>query len=116
MIIEKELINYLNTNLTDSVKAYMEKPVSVPQEYCIAEKTNSEENNHISTAYISVYSYSSISLLRAVTINEEVYQLMKGFPSVTDISAVDFESDSNETDTRTKEYAYVSRWAITYYR
>lgn len=110
-MILTELLSYLNANL--SVEAYAEAPEELTG-YVLLEQTGSSRRNHIITTTIAIQSYG-ISMLNAMTLNEEVKAVMDGFLQLDDVTRVELETDYNFTDTTTKQYRWQAVYDITHY-
>lgn len=112
-LIEATVISHLSGELnTDHV--YAERPVELPDEYFIVEKTSSDETNHIQAATVVVQSISQSSLLRAAEMSKAVEKAMKKLIEVSDVSRCKLNSAYNFTDTETREYRYQAVFDITY--
>ena len=111
-MIEQTIIEYLNS--LQSAPAYAEVPVTKPFRYFLVEKTGSATVNHIYTATIAIQSYSSVSLLDAMNMNEAIKEAMASITD-TSIGSVRLNADYNFTNTSTKEYRYQALFEFTYY-
>jgi hypothetical protein len=112
-LIEATVIRHLAEELgTDHVHA--ERPIDIPDEYYIVEKTSAGESNHIQQATIAVQSISGTSLLRAAEMNKAVEKAMRTMIQETDVSRCKLNSSYNFTDTETREYRYQAVFDITY--
>ena len=109
-MIETILVDYLNRAL--GIPVYAEVPVIKPSRYVIVEKTGSSTRNHIYSATIAIQSYSSMSMLDAMNMNERVKNCMADIPD-SSVGRVVLNADYNFTNTRTKEYRYQSVFNIT---
>jgi hypothetical protein len=111
-MIETTILSYLSQQL--SVPAFMERPVTEPDEYIIVEKTGSSENDLIASATFIIQSYAG-SLYNAAVLNEAVKAAMRSSVTLSSISRCKLNSDYNFTDTQTKRYRYQAVFDITYY-
>lgn len=109
-MIEQIIIEYLNS--LGNAPAYAEVPVEKPSRYFIVEKTGAASVNHIYTATIVIQSYSSVSLLDAMNMNDLVKDGMGDFDSPY-LGSVKLNADYNFTNTNTKEYRYQAVFNIT---
>ena len=114
MPIEALVIAHLSTAL-ETQDVYAERPINVPAEYYVIERTGSGETNHIQRATIAVQSVSSESLLRAAMMNEAVLRVMPRIVQTTDnVSCCRLNSAYNFTDTETKQYRYQAVFDLYY--
>lgn len=114
-MIEKTVLDYLNTALSDqSVAVYMETPEKVPEKYVLLEKTGSGVNNHIYRARLAIQSISSKSLYDAASLNEAVKTAMDNIIESQDISRSELNSDYNFTNPETKQYRYQAVYDLVY--
>lgn len=111
-MIEKTLLDYLNTNL--DVPVYMERPATPPAEYVLLEKTSGSITNHICRSTIAVQSYAK-TLYDAATLNEVVKTTTLCAYELDEISSVSLNSDYNFTNTADKQYRYQAVFVITHY-
>ena len=112
-LIEATVISYLSRAL-ESDNVYAERPVNLPDEYYIVEKTGGDEENHINTALIAIQCVSSVSLLNAAMMCHLVETAMKSFISESNVSKCKLNSSYNFTDTASKQYRYQAVYDITY--
>ena len=113
MIIEGTVIGYLAEALgTEHV--YAERPIDVPDEYYIVEKTSGGETNYIQAATVAIQSISRLSLLRAAEMDKAVRDAMRMIIQAEDVSSCKLNSSYNFTDTETKEYRYQAVFDLTY--
>lgn len=116
-MIEKILIDYLNSELT--VEAYAERPETPSEKYILIEKTGSSVDNMITTSTIAIQSISDLmqggSMLDAMDLNEDVKEVMENLIELDSIVMVKLNSDYNYTDDSTKEYRYQAVYQITHY-
>ena len=105
-MVEAIIRDYLNENLPEGVKAYMEHPEGEkPQRMVIIERTSSEEYDLVETAMLAVQSYGP-SLYEAAALNDIVKNIMRGAAMLPGISRCKINTDYNYTDITTKEYRY----------
>lgn len=116
-MIEKTLINYLNSKLTPEV--YAERPTIIPEKYILIEKTGTSRENMITTSVIAIQSIVDAmqggSMLDAMDLNEDVKEAMEGLIALDEIVRVTLDSDYNYTDDSTKEYRYQAVYQIIHY-
>ncbi len=112
-LIEKTIIQYLSTAL-DSNNIYAERPADLPAEYWVIERTGGGEENHIQNAMIAVQSISSVSMLRAATMNRAAIRAMRNLTTVEDVSRCKLNASYNFTDSDTKQYRYQAVFDLTY--
>ena len=112
-LIETTIIQYLSTALeTDQI--YAERPVDLPAEYWIIERTGGGEENHIQTATVAVQSISSVSMLRAAEMNQAAIRAMRDLITVEDVSRCRLNASYNFTDSDTKQYRYQAVFDLIY--
>lgn len=110
-MIEKVILDYL---LGKELNAFMERPEKKPTgEYVLVEKTGSVSANLLTTSTIAVQSYSD-SLYGAASLNEQVKALMLQADKEIPISSCKLNTDSNFTDTATKQYRYQAVFEVTH--
>lgn len=112
-MIEKTILDYLNDNL--EVPVYMETPESIPDKYCIIEKTGSlSSDRHISESTIIVQSYGT-SLYDAAELSQTVIGEMYGITSSTEVTRCELDNEYNSTDPNTKRYRYTAVFLFVHY-
>ncbi|MCH4015038.1 MAG: hypothetical protein LKE64_12050 [Solobacterium sp.] len=111
-MIEVKLLQYLKSQITDA-EVYGEVPANKPEKYVVFEKTGLSEKNHISMATIAIRSIAP-TLYESLKLDEEVRHAMESFDTVTNISGVSLNSDTNWTNTTTKEHRQQAVFLITY--
>lgn len=115
-MIEYIVYEFLKDNMT--VPVYMGIPKDPPAQMIVLEKTGSSETNHIKRATFAIQSYGK-SLFEAADLNEILKEIMMdgldGLLSLSEISAVNLNSDYNFTDTTTKKYRYQAVFDIVHY-
>lgn len=111
-MIEKILLNYLNSKLT--VPVVMEEPADKPESFVVIQKTGSSRVNYIFSATIAVQSYGA-SLLKAAELNEAVKDAMLNIIEVGEVASCRLNSDYNFTDSQTKRYRYQAVFELTHY-
>lgn len=124
-MIETTLLTYLLNKTSAGTDVYSERPVTIPSEYVLIEKTGSTRDNMITTSTIAIQSISDSlqggSMLQALTLNEEVKEAILGgdnsygIVDLDEIIKVELNSDYNFTDPSTSEYRYQAVFAITHY-
>lgn len=112
-LIEATVIRHLAEEL-ETECVYAERPINIPDEYYLIEKTAAGESNHIQQATIAVQSISGTSLLRAAEMSKAVERAMRTLIRETDVSRCKLNSSYNFTDTETREYRYQAVFDITY--
>lgn len=112
-MIEKVLLDYLSEQL--SVPVYMERPLDLPDQFVILERTSTSELNKIRSCMMACQSYDRNSLAGAAALNEEVVAAMDQAILLPSISRCKLNNAYNFTDTATKEYRYQAVYDITYY-
>lgn len=116
MIIETGLITYLiSKNLSVGTEIYAERPLEIPSNYILIEKTGSSTENMITTSTVAIQSISGESMLNAISLNEEVKEALFDYIEDDDVVEVGLNSDYNFTDETTKEYRYQAVFEITHY-
>lgn len=113
-MIEKDVLDFLNTRLDVDVWMEIPKSTDMPDEFVVLEKTGSGEYNHISSATFAIQSYAK-SMYDAASLNETVKAAMEHATDVAQISRVTLNSDYNFTDTVTKNYRYQAVYDIVYH-
>ena len=115
-MIEVTIKNFLESKL--SVPVLMEVPKNMVSQLVVIERTGGAQNNHISSAIITIQSYGP-SKFEAAELNEQVKHWMldgiDGLISHDEISKVELNSDYDFTDTSTKRYRYQALFEIVYY-
>ncbi|QRG86373.1 hypothetical protein [Bulleidia sp. zg-1006] len=106
-MVELEIIKLLNS---EGIKAYMERPKNVPEEYVIVEKTGTSSKDWITVSTIAVKSHAK-SLLKAVQLNEKVKKVMLCANKIG-ISSILLINDYNFTNIETKEYRYQAVFSV----
>lgn len=112
-LIEKTVIEYLSRTL-ETEHVYAERPINLPDEYYVIERTSSGEINHIQMATIVIQSISGISMLRAAEMNQAVLKVMPSIVQETDVSCSRLNSAYNYTDTQSKQYRYQAVFDLYY--
>lgn len=112
-LIEATVIGYLS-GLLHTTNVYAERPVDLPVEYYIVEKTAAGEENHIQKATVAVQSISSVSMLNAAVMSKSVEKAMKSITSVAGIGKCKLNSAYNFTNSETREYRYQAIFDLTY--
>lgn len=112
-MIEKIVIDYLNTVITDT-RAYVEKPKNQGKKFILVEKTGGGEKNHIKTATVAIQSYAD-SRYNAAVLNEIVKDKMKNMISLPTVSKCKLNSDYPYPDTTVKEERYQAVFDIVFY-
>lgn len=110
-MIEIDVLNYLNENLT-SCRAYLQKQTDEAP-FVLIERTSGGKRNQICTAQFAIQSYGP-SMYDAARINEEVKSVMESIVSLPNISSSKLNSDYNFTDTSKKHYRYQAIFDLVY--
>lgn len=113
-MIEIIVLNWLNSQLPEGIKAYTEEPTGDFVPCVVIEKTGSSRTNYITTSTLAIQSYG-ISLYEAAALNEIVKGIMDRLPELTEVSAARLDSDYNFTDTTRKHYRYQAVYNLTHY-
>ena len=82
-MIEKKIIDYLNSNL--EANTYMEIPEEKPVRFYIMERTAGGETNHIREGSFSVQSYAP-TLYEASLMNNAMINVFKGLVELPEVS------------------------------
>ena len=112
-LIEATVIGYLSSALQTN-NVYAERPIDLPEEYYIIEKTAAGEENHIQKDTVAVQSISSVSLLNAATMSKAAEKAMKAIISIAGIGKCQLNSAYNFTNPETREYRYQAIFDLTY--
>lgn len=112
-LIEKVVILFLMNSL-NTENVYAERPVELPEEYYIVERTGKSEENQIQSATVVVQSISSVSLLRAAEMDHVMEGAMKYLITVPNVSRCKLNTSYNFTDEESKQYRYQAVFDITY--
>ena len=113
-MIEKTILDYLNSVLTQPVWMEIPKGEPLPAEYVLLEKTGSSRKDHINYATLAIQSYAD-SMYAAAVLNEAVKAAMDASITLDAIGKAKLNSDYNFTDTETKKYRYQAVYDITHY-
>lgn len=111
-MIEKTVLDYLCERL--DIPVYTETPENPPAEYIVLVKTGGGIEDYICSATFAIKSISSISLLRAAEINEQVKSAMDDIITLDTIYRSKLNGDYNYTDTQTKQYRYQAVYDLKY--
>lgn len=112
MIIEKEILNYLNSEDV-GLTAYAERPNNPPTEYCLVARVSGEINETIRRATVDIDVYSD-TLYNASVLNEQLITAMNDFVHDS-VSKIDCVGDAQNMDLQNKIYAYRTTWQIYFY-
>lgn len=115
-MIEKTVLDYLNTQLTPTV--YMQEPEHknpLGETFVVLQKTGSSCENFIFTATFAIQSYAP-SLYEAASLNEDVKAAMFNIIDEDEITRVDLVSDYEYTKISTKQPRYQAVFEITHYQ
>lgn len=111
-MIEKTVLDYLNTQLAQVCPVYMETPERPPATYVLLEKMGSSVENHINRATIAVQSIAP-SLYEAASLNETVCEAMDMLIT-ENVGRSDRNSDYYFPDTDRGLYRYQAIYDIVY--
>lgn len=114
-MIEKVVLDYLETELK-TVDVFMEVPAKdEPAEYVLLEKTGGSETNHIRSAMIAVQAIAE-SLYEAAQLIETVKTVMDDIVELPEIGSCTINGGPyNFTDTSTKRYRYQIIYDLVHY-
>ncbi|MDD6371318.1 MAG: hypothetical protein PUG34_02275 [Eubacteriales bacterium] len=107
MIPENEIRKLLNSS---GIKAYMERPENVPDEYCIVERTGSTSRNWITTCTIAVQSIAP-RLADAAALNDHMKRILLQ-AEIDGITSIKLVSDYNFTNMAAKQYRYQAVFSV----
>ena len=116
-MIEAYLFDYLNDSLLEE-NTYTEEPDELVQDFYTIETTGSSDGNGLDIATFAIRSISRLpggSLYKAANMNLFLKSELNALALEPEIAYVDIRSDYNDTDTRTKSYAYQAVVDIGYY-
>lgn len=114
-MIEKIILDHLNRNLSNNVKAVMELPEGEdPIPIVVIVKTGSGKTNMLSNATLAIQSYGN-SLYNAAMLNEEVKTIMEEAVCLDEISKVKLNTDYEYNDITRKRYRYQAVYEIYHY-
>ena len=114
MTIEEIVIDYLTSNLPAGVSVSGFVPSPMPANFVTVEKTGSSEQNQIRNATIAVQSWGKTQY-EAMTLNENVKDVLRGLPELPVVSACKCSTDYNYTDTTTNRSRYQALFKVVYY-
>lgn len=113
-MIEKIVLDFINENLTNNTKAYMELPTGKnPDRFVVIQKTGTSTENFVTTATFALQSYGT-SLYDSATLNEEVKGIMEKLPQIDRVASAKINSDYYYPNTTTKAYRYQSVFDVVY--
>ena len=111
-MIEKTLLDYLNSVLDDPV--YMAYPDNAPERFFVLEKTGGNRVNHIAYATFALQSYGG-TLYATAAMNLVGINAMLGAVELDEVSSVSLNSDYNFADTTRKRNRYQAVFNLTHY-
>ena len=118
-MIETTIIQYLLDKTSAGKSVFAERQKKPPKKYILIEKTGSSMDNMIPTSTIAIQSVVDSmqggTMLDAMSLNDEVKNVMDGLMALDIIVRVGLNSDYNYTDDSTKEYRYQAVYQITHY-
>lgn len=104
-MIEKQIAEYLASEL-DSVPVYVgEKPHNATSKYVLIQVMDGGRINYIDAVTFSLYSYDT-SLQKAAELNALVKEAMFNAVSLPNVSSSKCGGGGQSIDTQTKRYAY----------
>ena len=119
------ILDFLLDKTSAAKNVFAERPLNIPSEYILIEKTGSSRDNFITTSTITIQCISDSaqgrSMLQAMVLNDEVKDallgdsLSYGLVEEDDIVSVELNSDYNFTNTETSEYRYQAVYVVTHY-
>ena len=119
-MIEKTILDYLSDKL--DVPVLMELPEvpseeypDFPEQFVVIENVGGSRRDLLDSASVAFQSYSTVSLLQAAKLDEQVRMQVWGLTELGEISGVRLASHYNHTDTRTKRYRYQSVFDFYHY-
>lgn len=112
-MIEVTIKNAIETYT--GISAYMEIPQEHPDTFAIIERVGGSQDEHISSAMISVQIYAPTMGYAAQSCDVITQALL--YEGINDpvISAISLNAKYNATDTDTKKYRYQAIFDIAYY-
>lgn len=114
-MIEIEIRDYLNSAEVElSAAVYTEQPATKPNEFFLLEKIGESITDQIKRATIVIQSHAK-SLYRASEMSTEVISAMLEMIAEDGISRVSLNSNTNYTDSTTKQYRYQATFVVTFY-
>lgn len=115
-MIEKVILDYLNSNEKIKAPVKMEIPKDCPSKIYILEKTGGAMSNHVYHSTFVVQSISKDSRYDASDLNEAViHEMVYGLIECPDIVGVTLNSNYDFTDTTTKRYRYQAVFDVVHY-
>lgn len=115
-MIEKTILDYLNSLTGSSAKAVMEIPEGgvTPPMWVIQKTGGGTIEGHVDTPTLVIQSYGA-TLYEAAALNETLKTAMEGALALPEIARVELNSDYNFTDTTKKLYRYQAVFDIIHY-
>lgn len=111
-MIEKTLLDYLNSVLDDPV--YMQYPDNAPIRFFLLEKTGGNRENQIAYATFVLQSYGG-TLYESAAMNLVGINAMLNAVELDEVSSVSLNSDYNFPDTTRKRQRYQAVFNLTHY-
>lgn len=112
-MIEAMLIDYLIKSGICGNDVFAEIPIEPPKKYIVIERTGGGDFNNISQALIAIRCVDT-SLLGAIELSNALKEKMHNASDDINIYRAGLNSESNNTNTNTKEYRYLTTWDIKY--
>lgn len=112
MIIEQVLYEYLNAALPDPT--FMEEPEERREHFYLLEKVGSYREDYICNSTFILQSYAP-SLFEAANMNRAGIDAMFDAVALDLVTAVELNTDYNNTDTAEKRYRYQAVIHVTHY-
>lgn len=115
-MIEKTILDYLNSLPGTPAKAVMEIPEGgvTPPMWVIERTGGGTLEGHIGTAMVAIRSYGA-TLYEAAQLNQTLKAALNGLVELNDVARCQLNSDYNYTDTTKKLYRYQAVFDIIHY-
>ena len=115
-MIEKTILDYLNSLTGSSAKAVMEIPEGgvTPPMWVIQKTGGGTIEGHVGTATLAIQSYGA-TLYEAAALNQTLKAALDGITELNDVARCELNSDYNFTDTTKKLYRYQAVFDIIHY-
>ena len=111
-MIEKTVIDYLNTVLTPPVGA--QTPEGPPEKYVVVERTGGGEKDGLQAAVLALRCFAP-TLYDAILLCTDVSDCMKQLPgNAPNVFSAYAESMYNQTDLRSKSFRYTAIFRVYY--
>lgn len=113
-MIEKKILTYLKSILTDVSVFVGEKPKSKPNEYVVLKVIENGRENQIDAVSFYCESYST-TLQKAAELSKRVKDAMFSAVSLDDVASVRLGGGGQNIDSATKTYCYEAVFNLFYY-